>query len=122
MLSLLETGQPDSGCSQRFTAVFAASDMMALGCLHTLRECGIRVPQDLSLVGFDDIPVAEYLHPPLTSIALRMRELGVSGMNRLQSLLIDADRGQRVRVHPTALRIRASTGPVRAGGALEVSA
>jgi LacI family transcriptional regulator len=54
----------------RPTAMFVASDTVALGALHTIREHGLRVPDDLALVGFDDIPLAEFVVPPLTTIRL----------------------------------------------------
>jgi DNA-binding LacI/PurR family transcriptional regulator len=50
------------------TAVFAANDQMALGVLRAFAEAGVRVPEDVSVVGFDDIPEAEFLHPPLTTV------------------------------------------------------
>ena len=115
MQLLLERGEP-------FTAVFATNDAMAIGCLHVLRERRIRVPEELSLIGFDDIPVAAYLNPPLTTVVLEMRQVGVSGMRRLQALIAGTDRGARTRTHPTRLVIRESTGPVRAGRRTEVSA
>jgi LacI family transcriptional regulator len=115
MQLLLERGEP-------FTAVFATNDAMAMGCLHVLRERGIRVPEELSLVGFDDIPVAGYLNPPLTTVALEMRQIGVSGMWRLQALLAGTDRGARTRTHPTKLVVRESTAPLRMRRRTEVSA
>ncbi len=66
---LLARGQP-------FTALFAHNDQMAIGALRALREAGRRVPEDLSVVGYDDIPMAEYCEPPLTTIRQPMREVG----------------------------------------------
>jgi LacI family transcriptional regulator, galactose operon repressor len=60
----------------RFTAIFAANDMMALGALAALREAGLRVPQDMSLVGFDDLPILRDVVPGLTTIRVPMREMG----------------------------------------------
>jgi LacI family transcriptional regulator len=60
----------------RPTAVFAANDAMAIGCLGALRERGLRVPEDVSLVGFDDIPIARYLTPALTTVQVPITELG----------------------------------------------
>jgi DNA-binding LacI/PurR family transcriptional regulator len=49
---------------------------MAIGAIRALREAGRRVPQDVSIVGYDDIPVAEYIDPPLTTVRQPMREVG----------------------------------------------
>jgi len=59
-----------------FTAVFAQNDQMAIGAIRALREAGRRVPQDVSVVGYDDIPAAEYVDPPLTTIRQPMRDVG----------------------------------------------
>lgn len=58
------------------TAVFVANDSMALGVLRALHEAGIRVPQDMSVAGFDDVPEAAYLTPPLTTVSQPFREVG----------------------------------------------
>jgi DNA-binding LacI/PurR family transcriptional regulator len=60
----------------QFSAVFAHNDQMAIGSIRALREVGLRVPQDVSVVGYDDIPVALYFDPPLTTIRQPMREVG----------------------------------------------
>ena len=67
-------------------AVFAANDMMALGCLFALNQAAIRVPEDIALVGFDDIPLARYVHPPLTTMRVNISELGA----RAARALLDA--------------------------------
>jgi LacI family transcriptional regulator len=69
MTALLEAA-PD------LTAVFVASDTVALGALHALRRAGRMVPGDVALVGFDDVPMAEYLDPPLTTVRLPAYGLG----------------------------------------------
>lgn len=58
------------------TALFCVSDVMAIGALHALRENGVRVPDDLSVVGFDDIPVVRQLTPALSTVALPLEEMG----------------------------------------------
>jgi DNA-binding LacI/PurR family transcriptional regulator len=60
----------------KFTAVFAANDQMALGLIHALHESGLRVPDDVSVVGFDDLPDARHYLPPLTTVRQDFRELG----------------------------------------------
>lgn len=65
------------------TALFCANDIIAFGVLKAFREMGVRVPDDVSVVGFDDLPTAALLDPPLTSIAVSKREIGSSAMRRL---------------------------------------
>ena len=59
-----------------FTAVFCSNDLTALGLLHAFRESGIRVPADVSVVGFDDVPEAAHYWPPLTTIRQDFDEVG----------------------------------------------
>ncbi len=86
---------------------------MAIGCLHTLRHHGVRVPEELSLVGFDNILVAEFLSPPLTTVDLHMRDIGINGMRRLHDLLRETDRRKTIRTHETMLIVRQSSAPPR---------
>jgi LacI family transcriptional regulator len=72
-------------------AVFAANDMMAVGCMHALREAGLRVPQDIALAGFDDIPVARYIAPPLSTVRVRIVELGRSALENVAAILENPD-------------------------------
>ncbi len=69
MQELLARGRP-------FSAVFAQNDRMAIGAMRALREAGRRAPHSVSVVGYDDIPVAEYCDPPLTTIRQPMRQVG----------------------------------------------
>jgi LacI family transcriptional regulator len=62
--------------SPRPTAVFAANDLMAMGALLALREAGLRVPEDMAVMGFDDIPTAKLVHPPLTTVTQFQQQLG----------------------------------------------
>ena len=64
-------------------AVFAANDMMALGCLYALAQSGVQVPGQIALAGFDDIPLARFVHPSLTTMRVSIAELGGSAMTRL---------------------------------------
>jgi LacI family transcriptional regulator len=73
--------------SERPEAVFAANDMMAVGCLVALREAGLRVPQDVALAGFDDIPLARFLTPPLTTARADIATLGLRALERLAGLI-----------------------------------
>jgi LacI family transcriptional regulator len=69
---------------QRPDAVFAANDMMALGCLFAFNQAGLRVPADIALAGFDDIPLARYVHPALTTMRVDIAALGGRAMRELQ--------------------------------------
>ena len=69
--------------AERPDAVFCANDMMALGCLFALHQAGVRVPDDIAIAGFDDIPLARYVHPSLTTIAVDIAELGGMALGAL---------------------------------------
>jgi DNA-binding LacI/PurR family transcriptional regulator len=71
----------------RPTAVFVASDTVALGALQALRRHNLRVPEDLAVVGFDDIPMVEFLDPPLTTVRLPAYGLGWDAANKLIGLI-----------------------------------
>jgi LacI family transcriptional regulator len=68
---------------QRPDVVFAANDMMAVGCLSAFNEAGVRVPGEIALAGFDDTPIARYTHPPLTTVRVRIAQLGHAALERL---------------------------------------
>ena len=75
---------------ERPDAIFAANDMMALGCLFALGEHGLSVPGDIALAGFDDVPIARFATPPLTTVRVRIADLGRRAFERLAAL-IDRD-------------------------------
>ena len=84
------------------------NDLTAIGALHCAYDAGVRVPQDLSVVGFDDIRLAEYTQPALTTVAVPRRELGKLGFETLWSMIADPElAGRELRV-PTQLLIRQS--------------
>ena len=62
--------------SERPTAIFAANDLMAMGAMAAIREAGLRIPDDVAIVGFDDVPAARLVEPPLTTIAQYPERLG----------------------------------------------
>ena len=68
---------------KRPDAVFAANDMMAIGCMTALREAGISVPEEIAVSGFDDVPMARYVTPPLTTVHVRIAQLGQAALERL---------------------------------------
>jgi len=95
------------------TAVFCASDMMAVGAIKAIEDAGLRCPRDISVVGFDDIQLAEYVSPPLTTIRQDKRALGAAAAQSLAQLIEDPDTVPPVLVLPVELVPRRSTGPAR---------
>lgn len=69
--------------SQPPTALFVSNDVMAFGAMEAARELGFRIPDDLSIIGFDDIPQAAHVHPPLTTVRQPLEEMGRSAVNLL---------------------------------------
>jgi DNA-binding LacI/PurR family transcriptional regulator len=109
-----EAGQQLAGPVSRgeVTAVFVANDQMALGLLRALAEGGIRVPDDVSVVGFDDTPESAYYLPPLTTVRQDFAEVG----RRAIALLVARIAGETLSLGPAIrpeLLIRASTAPPR---------
>ncbi|MFL5756749.1 MAG: LacI family DNA-binding transcriptional regulator [Chloroflexota bacterium] len=96
-----------------FDAVFVASDVVALGAIGALREAGLHVPADVSVVGFDDIPLAAYFDPPLTTVRLPAFELGQAAGRALVQRIADPALRYRTLL-PTELIVRASTASPRA--------
>ncbi|MER7673487.1 LacI family DNA-binding transcriptional regulator [Kitasatospora sp. NPDC096128] len=100
----------------RPTAVFAGNDLQALGLYEAARELGLRIPEDLSVVGFDDLPLARWVGPPLTTVRQPLTEMAETATR----LVIDLARG----VQPGTLRVdlatrlveRSSTAPPRTAG------
>jgi DNA-binding LacI/PurR family transcriptional regulator len=93
-----------------FDAVFVASDVVALGAIGALREAGHRIPSDVSVVGFDDIPLAAYFDPPLTTVRLPAYELGQAAGHALLQRIARQTIPTRTLL-PTELIVRSSTGP-----------
>lgn len=93
------------------TAVFAASDQMALGAVEALRGRGLRVPQDMSVVGFDDLPEVRWSAPPLTTVRQPLADMGALAV-RTVLRLTRGEQPDSPRVElGTDLVVRASTAP-----------
>lgn len=107
---------------RKFTAIFVASDNVAMGACAALRETGIRIPEDVSVIGFDDIPWAEYFDPPLTTIRLDAQELARRACFVLTDLLEGKEVQQKRQILETELIIRKSCSnydlSVKGGGIL----
>ena len=91
-------------------AVFVASDSMAVGALREIREAGLRVPQDVALAGFDDMPFAARMEPPLTTVRQPVYRTGYVAAEALIDLVEKPGSPVRKIILPTELVIRASTG------------
>ena len=96
-------------------AVFVASDVVALGAISALREAGRRVPDDVSVIGFDDIPLAPFFDPPLTSVRLPAHELGLAAGRALLDRIAGRDVPDRTLL-ASELIVRASTAPPQGRG------
>ncbi|MCU1479525.1 MAG: LacI family transcriptional regulator [Subtercola sp.] len=92
-----------------FTAIFSSNDQMALGLIHAIREAGLDVPRDVSIVGFDDIPESAHFWPPLTTVRQDFAELGRRAIALLLGTLDDQIAGQPGLVPD--LIVRGSTAP-----------
>ncbi len=92
-----------------FTALVVGNDQMALGAMRALHEHGIRIPEDVSIVGFDDIPEAAYFEPPLTTIRQDFGGLGEQSVEYLVSLIDDPETSLHQRVLHPHLVVREST-------------
>lgn len=94
----------------RPTAVFAANDSMAIGAIGGFAEAGLRVPEDLTVVGFDDIPIARFMAPPLTTVGVDIAELGRRALAVLLDVMAEPQREPRRERISTALVVRKSCG------------
>jgi LacI family transcriptional regulator len=69
--------------AERPSAIFAGNDMMAIGCMSALLEAGLRIPEDIAVAGFDDIPTARFVRPALTTVCVKIADLGGRALDRL---------------------------------------
>jgi DNA-binding LacI/PurR family transcriptional regulator len=96
--------------AQRPTAIVAVSDLMALGVMRTLRHAGLRPGEDVAVVGYDDIPTAQYLHPPLSSVRQPIAEVGERIVEMLLGIIHDEPPEERHVLLKPELIVRASSG------------
>jgi len=106
MKSLLE-----SGCE--FSAAFIASDNVALGAYSAIREAGLSIPDDLSIVGFDDIPLASFTQPALTTVKIPAYEIARQSYDLLRRLMKGDFPEEKAVSLPAELILRRSTGPFK---------
>ena len=94
-----------------FTAVVAGNDLIALGCYDVFAERGLRCPDDVSVVGFNDMPFLDKLRPPLTSVSVPHHQIGVEAARTLLEAIAEPDRPARSVLLPHSLSVRGSTAP-----------
>ncbi len=92
----------------RPTAIFAANDQMAFGAIKAIKEKGLKIPKDIAVVGFDNLPLSLYIDPPLTTVEIPMYDLGYSAMEILINLL-SKNKTKKIKLFKTRLIIREST-------------
>jgi len=103
--------------SKRPTAVVCSNDWTAIGALHAIDAAGMRVPEEVSVVGFDDIPLASYTSPPLTSVRMSAGDVGSTAFDALFRLVSGERLEGDVYQVPTRLVVRESTAkPIRRPG------
>jgi LacI family transcriptional regulator, xylobiose transport system transcriptional regulator len=107
----VEHGRAMLSRPDRPTAIFCGNDLMALGVYQAAREARLHIPEDLSVVGFDDLPVAGWVGPPLTTVRRPLSQMAVSAA-RLVLSLARGDHPAQTRVElSTELVVRDSTAP-----------
>ncbi len=106
MRSLLDSGV-------EFTAVIAGNDLLALGCYDVLADRGLRCPEDVSVIGFNDMPFVDRVFPSLTTVHVPHYELGAEAGRSLLAQIAEPGRRAASVLLPVTLIPRASTGPVR---------
>ncbi len=93
------------------TAIFAMSDIQAVGCILAIREAGLRVPEDISVIGFDDVQLSRYVG--LTTVRQHLEQSGYLGMQTLLDMLMTPDRVVSRQLPPLELIVRGTTQPLQ---------
>jgi DNA-binding LacI/PurR family transcriptional regulator len=100
--------------AQRPTAIIAYNDLVAIGALHAIRAAGLSIPEDISVVGFDNIPLTSHTNPPLTTVAQPHYQKGQLAIQKLYHSLNDQVTDQEgLTLLECSLIVRESTGPCR---------
>ena len=95
----------------RFTAAVAGNDLIALGCYDVFAERSIRCPEDISVVGFNDMPFLDKLRPPLTTVSVPHQQIGEEAARLLLESIADPDRPAKSVLFPLSMVVRGSTAP-----------
>lgn len=109
-------GAVDAVLASGGTAVLAFNDLVAMGLLSGLHERGVRVPEDISVTGFDDIPFARYTTPPMTTAAVPITELGAQAWHSLRALIRHEGAPDTGATFRPQMELRGSTGPAKSQG------
>jgi LacI family transcriptional regulator len=96
------------------TAIFASNDLSAFGAMDAVRECGLRIPDDISIIGFDDIPQASFVFPKLTTVRQPLEQMGQVAVKMLLERIEDRSRPPQQVTLATQLVIRDSCAPYQA--------
>ena len=108
----ISAGETFASMQKRPTAIICMSDQMAIGVIQALVSHGIRVPEDISVTGFDDIPYAHCNNPTLTTLSQPAATIGSTAMDLLLRVINGEDLGHSEIILPTELIIRQSTRPI----------
>ena len=108
-----EAGKKLLKMKDRPTAVFAGNDLSAIGAMSVLQSAGLRVPEDISIVGFDDLPAASQVHPALTTVRQPIAEMGRAAVNTLLAVIAGLEVATPQVALPTELVVRKSTAAMR---------
>jgi LacI family transcriptional regulator len=98
----------------RPTSVVCCSDMSAIGAMEAIRDAGLSVPEDISVIGFDDIEMASFVRPALTTVRQNMKHIGRKSIELLDRLIVDKELAPPEAIVPTELVVRDSCGPAKA--------
>lgn len=113
-------GQRLLATGEEFTTLFAFNDVSAIGAMRAFLDAGLRIPEDVSVVGFDDIQSAAFQNPSLTTVRQPLREMGAIAARTLLERLAGGTRPETVMVEPE-LVVRGSTGPSPAAGRIRLT-
>ena len=112
---LLQSADP------RPTAIFASNDLSAFGALDAARECGLRIPDDISIIGFDDIPQSSVIYPKLTTVRQPLEQMGIVAAQMLLAQIENPGHTPQRVALPTQLVIRDSCGQYQPKGEQETA-
>jgi LacI family transcriptional regulator len=108
-----QAGEALLAAPKRPDAVFAANDMMALGCLFALQRAGLQVPRDIGVAGFNDIPIAAHASPPLTTVRLDIAAMGTRAFSMLMDRMGERREPERCVLQPELVVRESTRAPVR---------